>query len=181
MNILALDLGVHMGVASGLPGDIPSSRTIILKKPKEPAAIAFSNLVAFLDGTFRADRPAKVFKEAALPLQAFRNLGNAAFTVRAALGFHAIVEAMCVRFGLECQDVPDRTVRRHFIGRANCGNRQATKAAIIQRCHLLGYMPRDAHDDNRADACALFDFASATFGKSRDKTLHLFGEADHAA
>lgn len=181
MKILALDLAVRTGFAFGGPGSPVASGVVALKKPNEDRSVAFGNLIAWLDERLRADRPDMVIREAPLALQAFRTLGNAAFTVRVTHGLHGIVEAMCQRYGIRSEEAADATVRKHFIGRANCGNRQATKAAVIQRCHVLGYMPRDAHDNDRADACALFDYASATFGGRRDKELHLFGEAASAA
>lgn len=180
MKILALDLAVRTGFAFGGPGSPVTSGVVVLKKPNEHRCVAFGNLIAWLDERLRNDRPDLVIREAPLALQAFRTLGNAAFTVRVTHGLHGIVEAMCHRYGICEDEAADATVRKHFIGRANCGNRAATKAAVVQRCHVLGYMPREATDDNRADACALFDFASATFGGRRDATLHLFGESDAA-
>jgi hypothetical protein len=177
MRILALDLGVRTGFAYGAAGSRTlASGAVALKKPDEHRSVAFSNLIAWCDERFRADRPDLVVKEAPLPLQAFKSLGNAAFTVRVTHGLHAIIEGVCVRFGVECEEIADATVRKHFIGRANCGNRAATKAAVVQRCQLLGYMPKDCADDNRADACATFDWAAATFGKPTPQALHLYGE-----
>jgi hypothetical protein len=171
-TIFALDLAVHAGYAIGAPGECPRSGSVILKKPDDHRAVAFANLFRFLNERWSEDRPSLVVKEAPLPLQAFKSLGNAAFTVRVTHGLHAVVEGMCAMFGISCEDVSDATVRKHFIGKANCGNRAATKAAIIQRCHLLGYMPKDCCDDNRADALATWDFAAAT----TPKKLFLFGE-----
>lgn len=178
MNILALDLGVRTGFAIGTAGHglMPRSGARILKKPSEHRSVAFSNLIAWLQDTLHTERPDLVVREAPLALQAFRTLNNAAFTVRVTHGLHGIVEGMCARFAIRCEEAADATVRKHFIGKANAGNRQATKAAVIQRCHVLGYMPKDASDDNRADACALFDFAAATYGNRRARELHLFGE-----
>lgn len=179
MRILALDLAIRCGFASAEAGAAPrmvKSGVVVLKERADDRSVAFGNLIAYLDKRFRDDRPDLVIKEAPLPLQAFRTLGNAAFTVRVTHALHGVTEGMCVRFGIRCEEVADATVRKHFIGRANCGARAATKAAVVQRCHALGYMPRDATDDNRADACALFDWAAATFGKAKPGALHLFGE-----
>lgn len=172
-TIFSLDLAVHAGYAIGAPGERPRSGSVILKKPNEHRAIAFANLFRFLNEHWSEERPSLVVKEAPLPLQAFRSLGNAAFTVRVTHGLHAIVEGMCAMFAIRFEDMPDATVRRHFIGKANCGNRAATKAAIVQRCHLLGYMPKDCRDDNRADALATWDYAAAT----TPNKLYLFGES----
>lgn len=180
-TIFSLDLGVRSGFAYGEPGGRPSSGTVALKASSDHRCIAFSNLIAFLQERWSISKPALVVKEAPLPLQAFKSLGNAAFTVRVTLGLHGVVEGMCTRFGIPFEDIADATVRRHFIGKANCGNRAATKAAVVQRCHALGYIPRDCMDDNRADALATWDWAAATFGNRVAGELRLFGEAADAA
>lgn len=179
MKILTLDLATKCGFAFGVAGDAPRcvrSGVVALKDRDEDRSAAYANLIAWLDKQLRERRPDMVLKEAPLNLQAFRNLGNAAFTVRMTLGLHGIVEGVCARFAVRCEEAADATIRKHFLGRANFGARAATKAAVIQRCHVLGYMPRECNDDNRADALACFDYAAATYGKSRPSPLHLFGE-----
>lgn len=176
--IYAFDLGVKSGIARGAPGEHPWSAILTLKKPGESRDVAFSNFIAFLHDEWSAALPVLVVKEAMLPLEAFRKIGNAESTVRLHAGLHAIVEGMCGRFGIPWRDVHDPTVRKHFLGRANMGNRDATKLAVVARCHLLGLMPRDCHDNNRADALATHDWACANFGRRSVSTseLYLFGE-----
>lgn len=179
MRILTLDLATRCGFAFGESGDAPrvvKSGVVTLKDRDEERSAAYANLIAWLDKQLRERRPDLLLKEAPLNLQAFRNLGNAAFTVRMTLGLHGIVEGVCKRFAIRCEEVADATIRKHFLGRANFGTRTATKAAVVQRCHALGYMPRDCVDDNRGDACATWDWAAATYGKRAPGALHLFGE-----
>lgn len=164
--IFCLDLGVTSGFAKGRPGDAPVSGTVRLKKPGESIDIAFANLISFLCEQFEVDRPALVVKEKMLSLQAYASIGNAEKTVRAHAGYHAIVEAVCVRFGIEWDDIADSTARKHFLGRAHMGARDETKAAVVARCQLLGLIPKDCKDDNRADACCIHDWACANFGSS---------------
>lgn len=177
-GVFALDLAVNAGWASGAPGRIPESGAVRLKKPGEHRDVAFANLVAFLDTRWRDNLPDLVVKEAMLPLQAFKNIGNAEATVRMHAGLHAVVEALCVRFGVPWREAPDSTIRKHFLGKGRFGDRETTKAAVIERCHVLRLMPRDCADDNRADALATHDWAAATFGRrsASTQTLHLFGE-----
>jgi hypothetical protein len=75
---------------------------------------------------------------------------------------------------------PDK-VRVHFCGQRSAAprrptgykrtsreqreDREATKNMVIARAQMLGYIPRDCHDDDMADACALFDFASSFWGR----------------
>jgi len=179
MKILALDLAIRSGFAFGVAGNAPRtirSGVVVLKDSDDGREISYANLIAWLDERFRADRPDLVVKEAPLNLQGYRNLGNAAATVRITFGLHAVVEGVCARFRIRCEEAADATIRKHFIGRANCGSRAATKAAVVQRCHALGYMPREATSDDRADAIAIWDFAAATFGRRQPHDLVLFGE-----
>lgn len=181
MFILALDLGVHTGFAFGSTGGKPSSSAIFLKDASDHRSVACGNLIAWLDKKLREQEPALVVREAPLPLQAFSNLGNGATNVRMTHSLHGIVEGMCVRFGIRTKEVADSTVRKHFIGKARCGTREETKAAVVQRAQLLGYMPKNSTNDNRADACALWDYAAATWGGRMARELHLFGEGNNAA
>lgn len=178
MSVFALDLAVNTGWAHGEPGAVPASGAVRLKKPGEGRDIAFSNLMAFLSDRWSAERPALVVKEAMLPLEAFRTIGNAESTVRMHAGMHAIVEGMCVRYGIDWREASDSTIRKHFLGKGRLGDRASTKAAVVERCHVLRLMPRDVTDDNRADALAVHDFACATFCRRSVSvsTLHMFGE-----
>lgn len=174
--ILAMDLGIRLGLASGAAGSKPIVRTILLKQTSEHRSVAFSNLIAFLNVTLRRERPALIVKEELLPLQAFKHLGNAEATVRLSTGLHAIVEGMAQRYAIRCESVADSTVRKHFIGQGRMGSREATKAAVIARARLLKYVPKDCADADKADACAVWDWACATLARSPNRKLHLFGE-----
>lgn len=172
--IYAMDLAVRTGFAFGeADGAVPASGSVVLKRPAEHAAVAFGNLIAFLNKEFVAHRPATVVVEAMLPLQAYVTLGNGEAVVNMARGLHAIVTGMCNRFGIAWMDVADSKVRKHFIGRGRMGSRDDTKRAVIRRCHLLKLMPADCHDDNRADALAVWDWAAATLAHSSVSTRNL--------
>lgn len=160
-TIIALDLAIKMGAAIGVAGDAPTPSVVTLKRPNEPAAVCYANLLAWLDRAIREHRPNLVFKEAMLPLMAFAKLGNAEKTVRLQAGMHAVVEAICGRYGVRCEERADSTIRKHFLSTGRLGDRKSTKAAVVARCHVLGLLPRTCTDDNMADAIAAFDFASA--------------------
>jgi hypothetical protein len=171
-TIFALDLGSRCGFATGTAGAIPRSGTVILKKPDEPRAVALGNLIHWLNEQWSRARPSLVVSEAPFSLQAFKDHANAELTVRMTYALHGIVEAMCVRFALPHQEIHPATIRKHFLGRARMGTRAESKAAVVARCHLLGYFPKECRDDNRGDACALWDYAAVT----APKKLYLFGE-----
>lgn len=175
--IWAMDVGIHFGFAFGDVGQLPTSGVVRLKRAEEHASVAGSNLIHHLNMHWGNRKPDLVCKEAPLALQAFANLGNAATTVAVTFGLHAIIEAMCRRFAIPFENVHVATIRKHFCGRGKWGTREQAKRATVQRCHLLKLMPMDCHDDNRADACAVFDYAAQTFGRQRPNSLHLFGES----
>lgn len=174
--IMALDMGVTLGVAIGGPGAIPRSYSVRLKKPSQDGAMAMANLVAFLHAEFTKTRPALLVKEAPPALQGFANMGNAERTVRLTYGLHGVAEAMATRFGVPWHEVHDATARKHFLGRGRLGSRSETKAAVIARCHLLGFFAKTVTNEDRADACCVWDWACATLARTAPRDLHLFGE-----
>jgi hypothetical protein len=176
-SIFCLDLGVTSGFARGRPGDVPVSGTVRLKKPSETIDVAYANLDWFLREEFEARRHELVIKEKMLSLQAFATIGNAEKTVRAHAAYHGIVELVCVQYGIAWDDVADSTARKHFLGRAHMGSRDETKAAVVARCQLLGLIPKDCREDNRADACCIHDWACANFG-SRSASISNFALFD---
>lgn len=184
-HLVALDVGRLLGVAVGAPGMIPTSYTVTLAKPSAGLPAQLGNLIAVMDilltgrdprdpGSPAGPKPAMVVKEAALTLAAFSDHRVAEAVVRSAFALHGVIAGMCVRHGVECRDANEATVTKHFTGNARWGGRAARKAAIVRRCQALGYFGRDVNDDDRADACAVFDFASHTFARVSPKELRLF-------
>lgn len=178
--IFALDIATHTGFAVGLPGQMPRSGVVTLKKRGEPHSEAFFNMMRFLEAQWRRERPVLVAKEAHLRLQAYQMFGNSEARIELDFGLHAIVEAMARSFGIPCEQAEAVTIRKHFLGKARMGSREETKMAVVKRCHLLGLMPKDRFDDNRADACATWDWACAKYMRKSvtGKTLYLWGETN---
>jgi hypothetical protein len=91
---------------------------------------------------------------------------------------------MAELYGLDWHQVHPATWRKHFLGKANFGSKRATKEATVQRCKVLGYIPRDAVIRNkesdplydRADAIGIWSWACGNFGGYRPTELVLFGE-----
>jgi hypothetical protein len=183
-TIIALDLGTNLGVACGRAGSKPECCSVRLKTAGEHRAVAFSNLLDFLVGRFEAHLPALVVKEKMLHLAALMKVsGGSDDNFRMHAGLHGVVEGLCGRYGVAWTEAADSTVRKHFLGRAKLGDRAATKAAVVARCHLLGLLPKGCGDDNVADAAATWDWAAATYGRESATTreLFLFGEQARGA
>lgn len=173
--VLALDLGTTLGFAVGQPGAVPHSGAVKLKKDKQSRNVSFGNLISWLNAQMIGAKPDIVVVEAPLALQAFAKLGGQD-VVQVTYGFHAIAAGLAQRHGIRFEEVHVGTVRKHFLGRSNLGDRESTKAAVVARCHLLGYMAKDRTSDNQGDALAVWDWAVATLLRSPPKELHLFGE-----
>jgi hypothetical protein len=161
----ALDLATRTGFAKGRPGERPFSGAILLKRTGQPRAVALGNLIAFLNDEWSIETPKLVCTEAPLSLGAFATIGSSEANVRMHHGLHGVVEGMCGRFGCRLIEANNAKVRKHFIGVGNMGDRDATKLAVVRRCHMLGLMPKDSNDNDRADAIALHDWSCATFGR----------------
>jgi len=177
--IYALDLGVRTGWCKGRPGaEAPASGSVRLKDSDEDRAVAFAELLKFLNEEWSTDRPAMVVKERMFSLQASAERNNSEAMVRMHAGLHAVVEALCLRFRIpfdrDRHEPADSTVRKHFIGRGRMGTRDETKAAVVRRCHVLNLMPGDSADDNRADAIAVWDWAASTYARRAASTERLF-------
>lgn len=189
--LVGLDVGRLLGVAVGVPGMIPASYSVALAKPSAGLAAQLGNLIAVCDlllaGRDPRDpkaepgpKPAMVVKEAPLSLAAFSDHRVAEAVVRSAFALHGVIAGMCVRHGVECRDAYEATVTKHFTGKGRWGGRAERKAAIIRRCRLLGYVPADCADEDRCDALAVWDWASATIARAPG-ALRLFGEEGRAA
>lgn len=181
--ILTFDPATRVGWACGRAGEHPQSGVVTLKKTGDPRGIAFDNLISWLQSKISDERPELIVKEAPMPLQAFRQVGSSEDNVRLQFGLHAILEAMAQRFGVNIEDVSASTVRKHFIGHAHMYGRAETKRAVVQRCHMLGLMPRECADDNIADALAIHDWACAVYGRRHhgSDNLVMFGEQPDAS
>jgi Holliday junction resolvasome RuvABC endonuclease subunit len=163
MLILALDLASTTSFAIGTAGQIPKSGSVTLRKRGDNSETAAFNLRRFLEEQiFVFARPDKIVVEAPMSMAAQKS-ADAAF-IAAGIFHIAAVEAR-VR-AIQFHAVAASTVRKHFIGTARTGDRNRTKALVIARCHQLGLMPKECREDNRADACAVWDYASATFGRA---------------
>lgn len=174
--IMTLDLGVSCGVAKGHAGEIPESFSVLLKQKEDERRVALANLEHFLIASWKRDRPDAVVTEAPINLAGMKNLASAAHSVRMAYALAGIVEALCHIWKIPHREIHDATVRKHFLGKGRIGTRKQTKDAVVARAKLLKYIPRDCEDDDRADACSIWDWASAHLARHSPVELHLFGE-----
>lgn len=174
--LLAVDLGISLGWCFGAVNEKPESGALLLKQRGDQRSVAMGNLIAFLDERCRAQKPALIVKEAPFPLEAYRKKHNSEDRVKMDYGLHAIVDGMAERFNIRVESVYAATVRKFFLGRAHMGERSKTKQAVVNRCHLLGLMPKHSTSDDRADSCALWVYGASVFGHRMADKLFLFNE-----
>lgn len=102
-----------------------------------------------------------------------RNVASIIIPQRAVGG----VQSVAACYGVDCREVSAATVRKHFVGRANFGSPDKTKAEVLKRCKALGYIPESEKSTDIGDAVALWDFAAFTWGKKIPEKMVMFGES----
>jgi Holliday junction resolvasome RuvABC endonuclease subunit len=188
MRILALDIARKTGFCVGVAGE-PKPRiwSENLAKKGESYEEATARLSRTLRDWVRVESPDLIVIESWLhPLA--QPSGDAAIMQ---LHLHGAARAIAA-----CKDIPVRMptpaeVRVHFCGKSSAVKRtkgpktaaekaearKATKAMVVNRAILLGYLPRESKDNDAADAAALWDYACAHYARVQSQPLHLFNEA----
>lgn len=192
MRILALDIGLTFGFSNGVAGEIPprSGSIIVGQRGGDPhaAAAKFGAELRTQFFVFKNERPEMIVAEA--PLHPSASYGGDALICQ--LLMHGALDDTAGAYAVPLRRVAIQSVRKHFIGAASVtprttgrqrtpkereAARKAIKAAVLARAHLLGYFPRSISDTDRADACAVFDYAAAHYARAAPRSLHLFGES----
>lgn len=186
MLLLGLDLAMHTGYALGRPGSKLVSGAVRVKMPEDGLYAAPWNLETFLQDLCAFELPDLVVYEAPIPLNAQMGDGRARSqdSLLMPIKLEQAVERFCLPRQIRWEKVYAATVRKHFLGKANFGDRQTTKTAVVDRCRTLGYIPRDRTPRNKAadplydqcDAIAVWDWACAARAKAPSRELHMFGE-----
>jgi hypothetical protein len=161
-KILALDLGKRCGFAFGAPREIPRSGAWVLGGEGDPHGVIFNNLVHALELCFRDDRPDLIIKEQNRSLQIAGRVKRNEASIAVTYGLHSMVQMMATRFGIRLLDAHIDTVRVHFLGHAR-GGREVINPEIVNRAHLLGYFPKTKYDEDRGNACAIWDFGVSLY------------------
>lgn len=189
-RILALDIATSTGFACGPVGKIERSGSVRLKRPQEDVWVAGENIGFFLRDLFiiQSEIPDVIVVEAPLPAGA--SPGASAAII--AWGCLFTVQFMAKLYDIPVRLVRADDVRAHYTGRSRWqappgfpggkdANRNYGKSRVVERAHLLGHMPRESRDNDRADACAVHSYASVKLFGHRETELRMFGERPSAA
>lgn len=188
MLILALDLAKRTGFAIGRAGETPRVGAKVLASKEEPVEAGAQELGRFLRDAFVLEKPDMIVVEHWLHPKANRSGDAVIWQMLLHGAVHGVLG--CYR-DVRFESPTPTEVRNHFCGRASAearsrapsswrakkAARDATKAMVIDRAIALGYLPKTRRDDDIADACALFDWASVRVGRAPPRSLVLFGEA----
>lgn len=180
-TLLALDIALRTGWAHDdetRPG-VPRVGTFRVPAPsgsREEGRELGASFCAFrqwLHGLLVVLKPSRVVFEAPLARIHYGAHGPAVgqSTVRLLFGLAAIAEMTAhERGGIDVTEANLATVKRYFTGHG-----RADKAAMMQRCRLLGWK---VEDDNQADAAALWAYTKALEDKHFSiATTPLFGRS----
>jgi hypothetical protein len=173
--LLGLDLGSRTGVAIGRSDDVPRCWSVEFGADFDEHGRLFHALGSWLRIALRDWGIDGVAFEATLPFPAYRKLGTSEAAVLVAHGMRAIVEEACYGAGIRCEALPVISIRKHFIGMASAGSREATKLAVVRRARSLGFIGPRNHDDDAADAAACWDLAAHTLMARQPKVLAMWG------
>lgn len=162
MIILALDIATTIGIAVGSPGGKPVAWSKTLGKKADEDHL-FSQALILTSSLIEKHKPDILAYEGAVG-------GNR--TSHYLVGIIACIRGCAANRGIEVMSCNIGAIRKHFIGkhitsasypnlpksRAKTTARADAKLAVRNRCKMLGWGDLD---EDAADACAVFDFASA--------------------
>lgn len=166
----------------GKVGTIPRPGLLILSKKGDRPEEAAAKLACWLRDHFeKFPVPDLVTMEHFLPAGAAFGR-TTSVTREGQVGLSYVVRAVAACYGVPVRSPYPNQVRAHFVGCTSAApnrgrgykrtgadvdeDRAAMKALVIKRAQLLGYLPKDCHEDNMGDAAALFDWAASTFGRT---------------
>jgi hypothetical protein len=154
-DVLALDIATTTGFARGLVGGKPQAGSVTFGRGESKNQV-YANALTWFSGLLEPlPRPDLIAIEDMLPPQAMKGETSRAVRDRLA-GLHGIMRAVAHLRGIHrIEAVTVSTIRAHFIGDRTL-RRIDAKAAVIERCRMLGWQCRN---DNEADALALWSCA----------------------
>jgi hypothetical protein len=195
MMILALDPATATGFCRGLTDTTPKSGAIDLR-PKGAAIFDVPhNYYGFLNDVNLRAKPDLVVYEAPLTMAAIKSFNRPQNEETARMPFYleATLWLWCSRNEVDVRSISSQTYRKHCLGFSSVKDdsmnkdqrRFELKRLMLNWAKLLGYIAKDRYPTRNdatdplydvADACGLWDYAAATWGKRVPKELFMVGE-----
>lgn len=168
MKVMAFDIATRCGVAFGTAGGTPRATAVDLGK-------GFSDAERFAKVIGATRRLLERFEP---DLVAFEEAVGGPKTSHFLVGIAACFQGQAAAMGYRPRPVPIATVRKHFLGKHLTAQhfpglskgraRLAIKRQVVARCTALGW---EVKDDDEADACAIWDYACATWGRAQARPV----------
>ncbi len=199
MLILALDLATTTGWCRGTTDTTPKSGAVGMR-PKGAAALDVPCVLTnFLWDVNQFAIPDLIVYEAPLTIAALKSFARPQNEESARMPYY-LESALAVwcndpRLGrvVTLKEVSSQTYRKHFLGFASVKDesmnkdqrRFELKRLMLNRAKLMGYIGKDRYPTRNdasdplydvADACGLWDYAAATWGKRVPQQLFMAGE-----
>jgi hypothetical protein len=161
MKLLALDIGRRTGFAIGDPtaDDKPRIGAVRLRRDGQGPDAQAGNLGCWLRDLFVTDLPDLIVAEDFMNPAASK---SADATISQLLS-HGALTGIAFCYGIKVERVPAAKVRKHFIGHSSGGDRNRTNEQVVKRAIMLGYLPRESTDWDRANAAGTYDYAATHF------------------
>jgi Holliday junction resolvasome RuvABC endonuclease subunit len=85
--------------------------------------------------------------------------------IETSLRLDGAANAVAGVWGVPVATIAASTIRAAVCGRANAGDRAATKAMVVQTMIFLGLLPTGCTSDDRADSLAGWRYCEAVYGR----------------
>lgn len=169
VDILALDLATKTGWARGVSGSKPLSGSVKFGKD----GLGPGQLGVWLrDHRREHGIPDLIVIEKWINPHAQKHFKP----IEVGLRLNGAVHALAGVYGITVAEPSVQTIRAAVCGRSNAGNREDTKAMVIQNMILRGLLPTGCRDDDRADSLAAWVYGEAVYGRMAPKDFILTGE-----
>ena len=167
--IIALDLATKTGVALGDPGTIPICFTEVLGDAGDHHGARMAQALRMMSRLIEKYQPHLIVLEAPIGVHG----GGSKRRPEVLMGLRGCVMGVAHMRNIPFEQHEVSTIRKHFLGVGNL-KRVDAKRATVKRCGMLGWT---VHNDDEADACALWDLACARRSRSHSiATTPLFGK-----
>lgn len=168
MKVLAFDIATNVGIAFGRAGEIPRATNICLGVARNIDGKKLAKMIEATEAFVSRTKPDLIVYEA--PIGGPK---TSHFLVAVAGCFLG----QAVRMGYDPKPVNIASVRKHFLGKHLIAKNfphlkpQAAKLEI-KRAVVAGCLSRgwDVETHDEADACAIWDYACATFLGAHTRT-----------
>jgi hypothetical protein len=170
MLILALDIATRTGICHGEAGTVPVPFYTTLRKPLQPPDRNADGIALYLRDWFERHGKPHLLVVEQFPVPVWQSSSN---EVVAAQQAHGAARGVSACYGVRYEPAATGKVRKLFCGHGSVpkerrddkrGGVSGTKNMVIDAAIARGFLAHDDRDHDKADASALFFYASVVWG-----------------